>query len=72
MHIYYDAEGDLFELRIGEPTPSYMKNLGHDIFERIDEKTKKMTGFTILNFKKRTEKFKPIDLELPDDLEVVL
>lgn len=71
IHIHYDNEGDLFELCVGEPTPGYMRDIGHDIFERVDEKTKKVTGFTILNFKKRTEKFKAVDIQLSDELEVM-
>ena len=39
LHLHYDEEGDLLEIRIGEPTPTSMKNLGNDLFERIEEKS---------------------------------
>ena len=42
LSIYYDKEGDLLEIRIGKPTIGYFKDLGNDIFERIDEKTGEM------------------------------
>ena len=70
MHIYYDEEGDVLEIRLGEPTVSYMKDLGKDIFERIDNKTGKVKGFVILNFKKRSEN-KVIDIPIPVNLEVI-
>ena len=70
-HVHYDEEGDLLELRIGKPTESYMKDLGNDIFERIEEKTGKSKGFTILNFKKRSKQFKSLDLDIPLNLEII-
>ena len=68
IHLHYDAEGDLLELCIGKPTIAFMKELGDDVFERIDEKTGKVKGFVILNFKKRLEKSKSIDIPLPSDM----
>ena len=65
LNVYYDQEGDFLELRIGKPTSSYYDNLGNDIFQRIDEKTGKVKGVAIFNFKKRTEKLKGIDVPLP-------
>lgn len=70
MHIHYDEEGDLLEFRIGGPTLAVMKELGDDIFERIDEKTGKTTGFVILNFKKRMGKSRSVDISLPDSLSL--
>ena len=60
-----DEESDLLEIRVGKPTPAYMKDIGNDMFKRIDEKTGKMRGVSILNFKKRTEKLKPVEISLP-------
>ena len=70
LHIYYDQEGDFLELRIGKPTVSVYNNIGNDLFQRIDEKTGKVKGFAIFNFKKRTEKLKNIDVTLPVELKV--
>jgi len=70
LHIYYDEEGDFLELRAGKLTPSVYNDIGNDIFQRIDEKTKKVKGFAIFNFKKRTEKLKSIDVLLPIELKI--
>ena len=70
LSVYYDDEGDLLEIRIGKPTIAYMRDLGNDVFERVDEKTGEIRGFSILNFKKRTEKLKPIEVSLPFKLRI--
>ena len=70
MHINYDEEGDMLEIRIGEPTVSYMKDIGNDIFERVDEKSQEIKGFVVFNFKKRSEN-KQIDISVPVKFEVV-
>jgi len=70
LNIYYDEEGDFLEFRIGKPTPSVYNDIGNDIFQRIDEKTREVKGFAIFNFKKRTEKLKNIDVSLPIELKV--
>ena len=70
LHICYDKEGDFLELRVGKPTPSVYNDIGNDIFQRIDEKTKKVKGFAIFNFKKRTEKLKNIVVSLPVELKI--
>ena len=70
LNIYYDEESDFLELRIGKPTPSTYNNIGKDIFQRIDDKTGKVKGFVIFNFKKRTEKLKNLDVSLPVELKV--
>ena len=54
--IMYDEVGDILEVRVGKPSHAYFEDLGHDIFERKDEKTGKTKGFIILNFKKRMDK----------------
>lgn len=70
LSVYYDEEGDLLEIRVGKPTIAYMRDLGNDIFERVDEKTGEIKGFSILNFKKRTEKLKPVEVSLPLKLKI--
>jgi len=66
--VHYDDEGDVLEIRMGEPTESYMKDLGDDIFERRDEETENLKGFTIFNFKKRSASLKDININLPSGL----
>ena len=70
LTIHYDEEGDLLELRLGEPTESYYEDLGNDIFERIDRKTGEVRGLAIFNFKKRNEKQTAIDVELPIKMQM--
>lgn len=50
MKIWYDEEGDYLEIRTGN-SKGHMKDLGDDIWERIDEKGK-IIGLGILGFKK--------------------
>ena len=66
LNIQYDDFGDMLEIRMGKPTIGYMKDLGNDIFERIDEKTGEIKGFLIMNFKKRSKDI----IEIPISLEV--
>jgi len=47
------------------------KDLGEDIFERREEKTDKIMGYAIFNFKKRTEKLMDINIPLPRKLEIL-
>ncbi|MBI2672927.1 DUF2283 domain-containing protein [Candidatus Woesearchaeota archaeon] len=70
MQIHHDEEGDFLEIRIGKPTKSYFNQIGDDLFERIDEKTGKIKGFAIFNFKKRTEHLHDINVSLPLKLEI--
>ena len=52
MRIYYDEEGDYFEMFFGKATKGYYRNLDDGIFQRIDEKTGKTKGFSILGLRK--------------------
>jgi len=70
MNIYYDEEGDFLEINIGEYTEGYFRDIGDGISERIDEKTGKVTGIAILDFKKRTENLKDLKISLPVKIEL--
>lgn len=70
MQLYYDKEGDFLEINIGPYSKGYFKNLGKGLFERVDEKTEKVTGIAILGFMKRTEKSKDIKVQLPTHLKI--
>ncbi len=65
LTIYYDEEGDLLEMNVGDCTEGSFKNLGNGIFERIDKRTKKITGIAIHGFRKRTQGQKNLKLSLP-------
>ena len=51
MKVWYDEEGDYFEIRTGD-AKGYMKDIGDDMWKRIDENGK-VLGFAILGFRKR-------------------
>ena len=70
LNVCYDENGDFLEIRIGKPTVGYLRDVGDDVFERIDEKTGEIRGFAIFNFKKRTEKLKPVEVSLPFKLKI--
>ena len=61
MTIWYDEEGDYLEIGFGKKK-GYMKDIGNDMWERIEEG--KVTGISILNFKKRLKKGKS-EVRLP-------
>jgi len=65
MNIYYDDEGDFLEIQIGELTPSYYEEISDGVFERIDEKTRKVKGFAVFSFRKRLAGKKNINVRLP-------
>jgi hypothetical protein len=70
LHIYYDEEGDFLEINVGNNAKGDFKNLGEGIFERVDGKTKQVTGVAIHGFKKRTEGLKDVNISLPVNIEL--
>jgi len=70
LEIYYDAEADILEIMIGEPTPSYFDETEDDIFEGRDEKTGELKGFKIFNFIKKGKNIRDIKLRLPANIEI--
>lgn len=71
LNIWFDKEGDFLELTIGKPVKGFFREIGNDMLERVDAKTGKVIGFSILNFSKRFDKLKetkrihlPIGIEL--------
>ncbi len=71
INLHYDEEGDFLEIRVGKPTISYFEDVGNDLFKRIDEKTGKIKGVAIFNFKKMVSKQKNIDVPLPLKVQLV-
>ncbi len=55
LKFFFDKKGDVLDFAIGEPKEAISKEIGNDIVLRIDQKTKEIVGFTILNFEKRFE-----------------
>lgn len=59
--IWFDEEGDVLEIITDSSKKGYYKDIEDDIWERVDEKGKSI-GFLILNFRKRFESKKSIEL----------
>ncbi len=55
LKFFFDKEGDVLDISIGEPKKAISKEINNDIVVRLDPKTNKIVGFTILNFEKRFE-----------------
>lgn len=67
LDIWWDEEGDFLEITIGKPRKGFCRELGNDMFERIDAKTGKIIGFGILNFSKHFTSKK--ELRIPIKVE---
>lgn len=51
--MWYDKEGDVLDVCIGEPQPAISREIEKNIFVRMDPKTQKIAGFMILHFEKK-------------------
>ncbi len=58
LRFMFDEKGDILDISIGKPKKAISKQLEDDILVRISPKTKKIIGFTILNFRKRFKESK--------------
>ncbi|MAE13348.1 hypothetical protein CMO92_02175 [Candidatus Woesearchaeota archaeon] len=65
LHIHWDPETDLLEVRFGKATPSYYEDRGDDIFTRRDEKTGKIKGYAFFNVVKRNMHPHELVVDLP-------
>ncbi len=52
LRFSYDKDGDILEISLGKPRAAISREVGDDVFIRFDPKTKKIVGFSILNFTK--------------------
>lgn len=70
LHYYYDKEADVFYLSQGKPSAKVTSlETSDEVILRLDPKTKRVRGFTILNFSKRSHN-KNASIALP--IEAVL
>lgn len=53
LNIGYDRESDVLDIAIGHSKPAITVEVGDDVFVRVNEKTKEVLGFMILNFQKQ-------------------
>lgn len=64
----YDEEGDVLDISIGKPKNAISTEERDDFFVRRDIKTKKIVGFSILNFRNRTTG-RSRDISIPIEAE---
>ncbi|MBI3659330.1 DUF2283 domain-containing protein [Candidatus Acetothermia bacterium] len=53
LRFNYDVEGDILEISKGKPRRAISRDLGDDIWLKVDPKTGEVLGFTILSFIRR-------------------
>lgn len=71
IEIDYDAEADILEIFIGEPTPSHYDEVDDDLFEGHDMKSGKLKGYKIFNLTKRGKDWlKRIKIPLPTNVSI--
>ncbi|MEA2075386.1 MAG: DUF2283 domain-containing protein [Euryarchaeota archaeon] len=58
LRMFFNKEGDVLDISIGDPKEAISKEVGDDILIRVDSKSKEVLGITILNFEKRFEQRK--------------
>lgn len=63
LRVWFDPEGDLLEVTLGEPRKGFFRDVGDDIFLRLDEKGN-ILGFAILNATKRMKKVREVSLPI--------
>ena len=52
-NFFYDREGDVLYLSIGEPQEAISKEIGDDVLLRLHPLTGEIVGITVLNFVSR-------------------
>ena len=71
LNFFFDREGDILYLSVGKPRPAIAKELGDDIIVRVDPKSHRVVGCTILNLTKRFGRMKKAEpLPLTGDLSL--
>jgi len=72
IDVWFDQEGDLLEVTIGKPRKGFFKPIeGEDAFVRVDARTGRIIGFTILNFTKKFRKSNNHHLKIPLPLKKI-
>lgn len=70
LYYYYDKDADVFYLSEGKPSAKDLSQETHDdVVLRLNHKTKKVRGFTILNFSRRMKR-KDVAVALPIHAEL--
>ena len=61
LKMWFDPEGDLLEIGQTRPSKGFFRDVGDDIFVRVDDKGR-ITGFVVLNATKRMTKIREVKL----------
>ena len=70
LNLFYDEEADVLYFSKGEPKASDISDEGADeVIVRRNPKTKEVTGFTILNFSKKTNRIDQ-NIKLPIEVDM--
>jgi uncharacterized protein YuzE len=69
MQLFYDDEGDVLYLSVGDPRPAISEELDDDVLLRHDIETGEVVGLTVLNFSARFSTSKdsqklPVEIDL--------
>ena len=71
LYYYYDQEADVLYISQGKPSAKdRSQEASDDVVLRLDPKTRKVRGFTILNFTKRMKR-KVTSIPLPINADLV-
>jgi len=52
LRFAYDKHADILDISLGKPKRAIAREVEDDFFVRLDPKTHKVVGFSILNFEK--------------------
>ena len=63
LRVWFDPEGDLLEVELSKPRKGFFKDMGDDVFLRVDMKGN-VLGFAILNATKRMKKVREVELPI--------
>jgi len=70
LNYFYDKEADTFYFSQGKPSArDISQETDDDVVLRFDSKTKKVKGFTVMNFSRRTKQ-KGTAVELPIEIQL--
>ena len=61
LRLWFDPEGDLLEIGQTRPAKGFFRDVGNDIFVRVDHEGN-ITGFVVLNATKRMAKIREVKL----------
>lgn len=65
--LFYDREGDILYLSVGEPREAISREIGDDVLLRLDPDSEEVIGLTILNLSSRFG-----NLDVPQNLPIHL